>query len=100
MADTVKQRLFCRVNQSLGTQPTLGPVPTNLLAPSLAILVISYFVTQVLLRLGFPAFLLCTVWLICTWWVVVGEKTWQFTHKLIPVPNWSRGYVRYCRCLP
>ncbi|MEL6780368.1 MAG: hypothetical protein AAFO06_24330 [Cyanobacteria bacterium J06597_16] len=100
MLEANQHRLFCSVNQSLGTQPTLGPIPTNLLAPSLTILVCSYFVTQVLLGLGFAAFLLSTAWLICTWWVVVGEKTWKFTNKLVPVPNWIRGYVPYRHCLP
>lgn len=98
MADTAGQRrLFCAINQSLGAQPTLGPIPTNLLAPSMAILVSSYFVIEVFLGLGFAAFLLFTTWMICTWWVVVGEKTWRFTNKLMPVPNWTRGYVLYRR---
>ncbi|MEL6779694.1 MAG: hypothetical protein AAFO06_20840 [Cyanobacteria bacterium J06597_16] len=100
MAETPERRLFCAVNQSLGTQPTLGPIPTTLLGPSLIILVGSYCVTQVLLNLSFASFLLLTAWMICTWWVVVGEKTWKFTNKLVRVPDWSRGYVLYQRYLP
>jgi hypothetical protein len=100
MPETTQRSLFCLVNQSLGAQPTLGPIPTRLLGPSLAILVSSYCLTQILLHLSFASFLLLTAWMICTWWVVVGEKTWQFTNKLVPVPNWSRGYVRYHRYLP
>ena len=92
-----QQRLFCPINQSLGTQPTLGPIPTSLLAPSIIILVSSYFLVEVLLGLGFTAFLLSTAWITCSWWVVVGEKTWRFTNKFIPVPNWMRGYVPYRR---
>ena len=95
---TAQRRLFCSINQSLGTQPTLGPIPTNLLAPSIAILVGSYLFAEILLSLGFAAFLLLATWMICTWWVVVGEKTWRFTNKLTPVPNWTRGYVPYHRC--
>jgi hypothetical protein len=97
MAEITQRSLFCLVNQSLGTQPTLGPIPVNLLVPSLAILVVSYFVVEMLLGFGFSTFLLFTAWLICTWWVVVGEKTWRFTNKLMPVPNWTRGYVLYRR---
>lgn len=100
MTDTTQRRLFCMVNQSLGAQPTLGPIPTSLLAPSIIILVGSYCFTQILLNLGFASFLLLTAWLTCTWWVVVGEKTWQFTNKLVSVPNWSRGFVLYHRYLP
>ncbi|MEL6780662.1 MAG: hypothetical protein AAFO06_25855 [Cyanobacteria bacterium J06597_16] len=100
MLETTQRKLFCAVNQSLGAQPTLGPIPTNLLTPSLTILTGSYFLTQVMLGLGFAAFLLLATWMICTWWVVVGEKTWRFTNKLVPVPAWSRGYIRYQRYLP
>ncbi|MGB3788430.1 MAG: hypothetical protein WA949_10500 [Phormidesmis sp.] len=99
MTETTQRRLFCAVNQSLGAQPTFGPIPTNLLGPSLSILVGSYCLTQVLLGLSFAAFLLFTAWMICTWWVVVGENTWQFTNKLVSVPNWNRGYVLYHRYL-
>lgn len=99
MAETIEHRLFCSVNQSLGAQPTLGPIPTSLLGPSLTILAGSYSLTQILLNLSFASFLLLAVWLICTWWVVVGEKTWQFTNKLVRVPHWSRGYVLYHRYL-
>ena len=95
MAEAIQHRLFCSINHSLGTQPTLGPIPTNLLAPSGIIVVGSYFVTQVLLGLSFSAFVLFSAWIVCSWWVVVGEKTWKFTHKLTPVPNWIRGYVLY-----
>ena len=99
MSEISQRKLFCTVNQSLGAQPTLGPIPTSLLGPSLTIVVGSYCFTQILLGLSFAAFLLLTAWMICTWWVVVGEKTWQFTNKLVSVPCWSRGYVRYQRYL-
>ncbi|MGB3789002.1 MAG: hypothetical protein WA949_13405 [Phormidesmis sp.] len=99
MAETSQRQLFCVVNQSLGAQPTLGPVPTSLLGPSLTILVGSYCFTRILLNLSFASFILLTTWIICTWWIVVGEKTWQFTNKLVPVPNWCRGYVLYHRYL-
>lgn len=95
MSDTAQRQLFCTVNQSLGAQPSLGPIPTSLLFPSLAIIVCSYCLAQLLFKLGFAAFILLAAWMICTWWVVVGDKTWQFTNKLVPVPSWSRGYVRY-----
>ena len=99
MAETTERSLFCPVNQSLGAQPTLGPIPTTLLGPSLSIFVGSYCFTKVLLGLSFAAFLLCSAWMICTWWVVVGEKTWQFSNKLMKVPTWSRGHVLYHRHL-
>ena len=93
-------RLYCPVNPSLGRQPSLGPIPTALLAPSSGILVGFYVLIEVLLGLGFVLFLLLSAWGISTWWVVVGEKTWKFTHKFVPVPDWKRGHVPYQRHLP
>ena len=90
---------FRPVNQSLGKQPSLGPIPAALLAPSLVILVGSYFLVQVVLSLGFVWFLLVSAWGLSTWWLVVGEKTWRFTNKFVSTPNWKRGHVPYVRCL-
>jgi hypothetical protein len=88
-------KLFCPINQSLGQQPTLGPMPANLLAPTGAILVSAYVLIELLLHLGFGTFLLVSTWGVSTWWVVVGEKTWKFTNKFVSVPDWNRGHVSY-----
>ena len=95
MAEFEQSRLFRPVNQSLGQQPTLGPIPSNLLAPTGGILIGFYFITQVILKLSFAAFLLLSIWAVATWWIVVGEKTWKFTNKFVAVPNWKRGHVLY-----
>ncbi len=90
---------FRPVNQSLGQQPSLGPIPANLLAPSAAILFGFYVLFVLLLRVSFIGFLLLSVWGITSWWVVVGEKTWRFTHKFKRVPDWRRGHCHYRCCL-
>jgi hypothetical protein len=90
---------FRPVNQSLGQQPSLGPIPSNLLAPSAAILFGFYVLFFLVLRLAFVWFLLLSIWGICTWWVVVGEKTWRFSNKFITVPDWKRGHLPYHPCL-
>jgi hypothetical protein len=90
-----ESKQFRPVNQSLGQQPSLGPIPANLLMPSMVILLTVYGVSQTLLHLDFAWFLLLSVWLLCTWWIVVGEQPWRFTNKFIPVPDWDRGYVQY-----
>ena len=92
-------KLFRSVNQSLGQQPSLGPMPAALLAPSAGILFGFYALTILVLHLHFAWFLLLSVWGISTWWVVVGEQTWKFTHKFVSVPDWMRGHVRYTACL-
>ena len=95
MAEFEPSRLFRPINQSLGQQPTLGPIPANLLAPTGGILVIFYILTQIVLHWGFTSFLLLSIWGVSTWWIVVGEKTWKFTHKFVPVPSWKRGHILY-----
>jgi hypothetical protein len=90
---------FRMINQSLGQQPSLGPIPIGLLAPSGAVLFASYFLVRVLLNLSFPIFLVISVWGISTWWAVVGEKSWKFTNKFVAVPDWYRGHRLYQSCL-
>jgi hypothetical protein len=99
MASDIKP-VFRLINQSLGQQPTLGPIPTNLLAPSGLILILSFFLVRMVLRFNFSMFLIVSVWGVSVWWMVVGEKTWKFTNKFVTVPDWSKGHVRYVRCLP
>jgi energy-coupling factor transporter transmembrane protein EcfT len=99
MADTDAAKLFRPINQSLGQQPSLGPIPAHLLAPSAVILVMFYLVIVVVLSLTFAWFLLSSVWGVATWWVVVGERPWKFINKFVAVPDWTRGYVLYTACL-
>lgn len=99
MAEHNRSNQFRPVNQSLGKQPSLGPIPAALLAPSLIILVCSYFLVQVVLSLGFVWFLLVSAWGLSTWWLVAGEKMWRFMNKFVSTPNWNRGYVQYTSCL-
>jgi hypothetical protein len=100
MADADASRLFRPINQSLGQQPSLGPIPAHLLAPSAVILVMFYLVIVVVLGLTFAWFLLLSVWGVATWWVVVGERPWKFINKFVAVPDWTRGHVLYTACLP
>jgi hypothetical protein len=99
MAESEQSAFFRPVNQSLGQQPSLGPIPAQLLAPSAAILVGFYVVSVLVLRLTFGWFLLLSFWGITSWWVVVGQKPWKFMHKFKAVPDWSRGHLVYLRCL-
>jgi hypothetical protein len=99
MALPNSEQQFRMINQSLGQQPSLGPIPVALLAPSGAILFVAYFLVRVMLNWSFPVFLVICVWGIGTWWTVVGEKTWRFTNKFVPVPDWNRGHRRYRSCL-
>jgi hypothetical protein len=99
MAERDTHRQFRPVNQSLGQQPSLGPIPSNLLGPSAGILFGFYVLFVVILHISFSWFLLLSIWGIASWWVVVGEKTWRFTHKFKGVPDWKRGHLGYRCCL-
>jgi hypothetical protein len=99
MAERDTHRQFRPVNQSLGQQPSLGPIPSNLLGPSAGILFGFYVLFVVIFHIPFTWFLLLSIWGIASWWVVVGEKTWRFTHKFKGVPDWKRGHLGYRCCL-
>ena len=90
---------FRPVNQSLGQQPSLGPIPANLIAPATGILAGFYVLLIAVFHLSYTWFLLFSLWGIAGWWVVVGEKTWKFTHKFKGVPDWKRGHLSYRCCL-
>lgn len=99
MSERDASRQFRPVNQSLGQQPSLGPIPANLLAPSAGILFGFYVLFVLIFHIPFTWFLLLSIWGIASWWVVVGEKTWRFTHKFQGVPDWKRGHLDYQCCL-
>jgi hypothetical protein len=99
MAERDMHRQFQPVNQSLGQQPSLGPIPSNLLGQSAGILFGFYVLFVVIFHIPFTWFLLLSIWGIASWWVVVGEKTWRFTHKFKGVPDWKRGHLGYRCCL-
>lgn len=95
MTTSKSSNLFRPINQSLGQQPSLGPIPANLLAPSGVVLVGCYVLVRIIFGLGFVPFLFFSIWGIATWWVVVGEKTWKFTQKFVSPPHWKRGHLPY-----
>jgi hypothetical protein len=93
---------FRPVNQILGTQPSLGPIPADQIIPWVVIALVSYFIIN-----GFFGGLfadewqkwlwttLITAWGIATWWILTGGRSWRFLSKFIGVPNWTRGVARY-----
>ncbi|WP_013334316.1 hypothetical protein [Gloeothece verrucosa] len=93
---------FRTVNQILGTQPSLGPIPANQIIPWVIIFLTSYFIINGIFGgffLGeFQKWLWITLmaaWGIATWWILTGNKSWRFLSKFIGVPNWTRGFPRY-----
>ena len=93
---------FRPVNQILGSQPSLGPIPADQIFPWLVIVLVSYFVVNGvfggLFVDDFQKWLwtaLMAGWGIATWWILTGGRSWRFLSKFIGVPTWTRGFARY-----
>jgi len=93
---------FRPVNQILGAQPSLGPVPADQIFPWLVIALTSYFMINGvfggLFADDFQKWLwtvLIAGWGIATWWILSGGRSWRFLSKFIGVPTWTRGFARY-----
>ncbi|NJL10260.1 MAG: hypothetical protein HC908_09060 [Calothrix sp. SM1_7_51] len=93
---------FRQVNQILGTQPSLGPIPADQIFPWMIILLGSYFIVHGIFGSIFPNewhkwlwTLLISGWGMATWWILTGGKSWRFLSKFIGVPTWTRGIARY-----
>ncbi|MEA5581012.1 hypothetical protein VB620_06615 [Nodularia harveyana UHCC-0300] len=93
---------FRPVNQILGSQPSLGPIPADQIFPWLVILLASYFVINGifggLFTDDFQRWLwtaLIAGWGIATWWILTSGRSWRFLSKFIGVPTWTRGFARY-----
>ena len=93
---------FRPVNQILGSQPYLGPIPADQIIPWAVIALSVYFIINGvfggLFEDDFQRWLwivLMTGWGMATWWILTGGKSWRFLSKLIAVPTWTRGFARY-----
>ena len=97
-----QEKEFRRVNQILGTQPSLGPIPADQILPWTVIALASYFIVNGifggLFEDDFHKWLwtaLMTGWGIATWGLLTGGRSWRFLSKFIGVPTWTRGFARY-----
>jgi hypothetical protein len=93
---------FRPVNQILGSQPSLGPIPADQILPWLVIVLCAYFLINGvfggLFADDFQRWLwtaLIAGWGIATWWILTGGRSWRFLSKFIGVPTWTRGFARY-----
>jgi hypothetical protein len=93
---------FRPVNQILGSQPSLGPIPADQILPWTVIALASYFIVNGVFG-GFFSddfqkwlwMILITAWGMATWWILTGGRSWRFLSKFIGVPTWTRGFARY-----
>jgi hypothetical protein len=97
-----KENQFRPVNQILGSQPSLGPIPADQIIPWTVIVLTAYFLINGIFGSlfvdDFQKWLwisLIATWGIATWWILTGGKSWRFLGKFIAVPTWTRGFARY-----
>ena len=93
---------FRPVNQILGTQPSLGPIPADQIIPWTVIVLAAYFIINGIFGSWFTDEFqkwlwtaLMAGWGVATWWILTGGKSWRFLSKFIAVPTWTRGFARY-----
>ncbi|MDP5337518.1 MAG: hypothetical protein NWQ28_02955 [Nodularia sp. (in: cyanobacteria)] len=93
---------FRPVNQILGSQPSLGPIPADQIFPWIVIILAAYFVVNGvfggIFADDFQRWLwtvLIAGWGIATWWILSGGRSWRFLSKFVGVPTWTRGFARY-----
>ncbi|MBD2195131.1 MULTISPECIES: hypothetical protein [Calothrix] len=93
---------FRPVNQILGSQPSLGPLPADQILPWTVIALAAYFIVNGifggLFQDDFKKWLwtiLIAGWGMATWWILTGGRSWSFLSKFIGVPSWTRGFARY-----
>jgi len=97
-----KDKDFRPVNQILGSQPSLGPIPADQVLPWTLIALAAYFIINGIFGGIFPDdfqkwlwTVLITIWGMATWWILTGGRSWRFLSKFVGVPTWTRGFARY-----
>ncbi|MBW4643156.1 MAG: hypothetical protein KME23_09200 [Goleter apudmare HA4340-LM2] len=95
-------RDFRPVNQILGSQPSLGPLPADQILPWTVIALAAYFIINGIFggffQDEFQKWLwtvLIAGWGMATWWILTGGRSWSFLSKFVGVPAWTRGFARY-----
>jgi hypothetical protein len=87
---------FRQINQMLGSRPSLGPIPADLVLPWGGIALLMMIITQNIFSLGWYWTLGLTIWGCVCWTVLTGTKPYKFLSKfLVPPRRWTRGHERY-----
>jgi hypothetical protein len=87
---------FRQINQMLGSRPSMGPVPADLVLPWGAIFLIVLIFTRSIFVLDWQWTVGLVVWGCGSWAVLTGRKPYKFLSKfMMPPQRWSRGHERY-----
>ena len=86
-----------KVNELLGKQPSIGPLPANQILPLAMIIIGSYFLLDGLLDLGFIIVGLVSFWWGTTWLLLTGKDPDKYLNLFRKPPhhNWTIGGTLY-----
>jgi hypothetical protein len=93
---------FVRVNKIIGKPASIGPIPVEQLFYWIIILVGSYTVTNEIFDWGLFPFIVISIWLIFSCWLLMGNRPYQYTNKWRPTPGheWMNGSTYYLSPIP
>ncbi len=77
---------FVKVSKIYQQEASIGPVPADQLVPWGIMVMASFFICEVLLSLGLVVWGATSLWLIASWWLLTGKKSYQYTDLWI-MPN-------------
>jgi hypothetical protein len=87
---------FRQINQMLGSRPSLGPIPADLIFPWGGISLVVLIFTRSIFPVDWQWTVGLIVWGCVTWAILVGKKPYKFLSKFMNPPcHWSRGHERY-----
>jgi len=78
---------YIKVIDALNDKPKFLFFPADLVFPCAGITAIAFVFTYIVLGLGMTHFVAVSVWLSGTWWILAGEKSYEFTDRLVPLPG-------------
>lgn len=93
---------FIKVNQILGKQASIGPIPADQIVPWMLLIGIAYFLTQGLFSFGMPVFLFVAAWFCIAWWLLTGKRPHLFVDRFRGTPgtDWINGEAAYLSPIP
>ena len=68
---------FVKVPKILQQEASIGPIPADQLVPWTGIIILCFFVTYILLGLPLQITGLSIVWLISSWWLLTGKRSYK-----------------------
>lgn len=88
---------YIRVNKILSQQASVGPIPADQVVPWMAAIAIAFFFSYMVFDWGLQGLIAISVWLITSWWLLTGRKSYQFINRFVPLPgkDWINGNTHW-----